>query len=279
MVRSKRKIRRVKDRGRRRIFIAASFALLFAAAVFIVWQNVPPSRRPKLSTARFSIPHSSSPRLALIIDDGGYNSEDMKGMMGMGKPMTFAILPNAPHAREAALMAHREGSEVILHLPMEPKDADKYSLERNTLRAGMNKERLQKIVGDSLKQVPYARGVNNHMGSHATEDPRLMQALMEVLQEKDLYFIDSHTSPRSVGPDMARKAGVASGVNAKFIDHEKNVEAIKEALRLVMRKAKQEGKAVAIGHPHPYTAQAIREMLPEIAAEGIRLVLASEVVG
>src|SRR4030067_822340 len=133
MVRSKRKIRGVKDRGRRRIFTAASFALLFAAAVFIVWQNVPPSRRPKLSTVRLSIPHSPSPRLALIIDDGGYNSEDMKGMMGMGKPITFAVRPHAPHAREVALMAHREGSEVILHLPMEPKDAEKYSLERNTL--------------------------------------------------------------------------------------------------------------------------------------------------
>ena len=279
MTRLKRKTRRAKSHSRNGIFIVISFTLLLAVVIFIIWQNLPPAQRPNLSIVRFSMPHSSSPRLALIIDDGGYNSEDMKRMMGMGKPMTFAILPNTPHAREVALMAHGEGSEVILHLPMEPKEAEKYSLEKNTLLAGMNKEGLQKILEDSLKQVPYARGVNNHMGSKATEDPEVMQALMEALKERRLYFIDSHTSSHTVGLKMARKAGVASGLNDKFIDHGKNVEAIKEALRLVMSKAKQEGKAVAIGHPHPYTAQAIREMIPEITAQGIRLVFASEVVG
>ncbi|MBI5968712.1 MAG: divergent polysaccharide deacetylase family protein, partial [Deltaproteobacteria bacterium] len=193
--------------------------------------------------------------------------------------MTFAILPNTPHAREAALLAHQNGSEVMLHLPMEPKEGEQYSLEKGTVLTGMRAERVQRILQDDLKQIPHVRGVNNHMGSKATEDPKVMQALMEVLRKEKLYFIDSHTSPRTLGPETARRAGVAHAQNYKFIDYEKDRETIKETIRSAMRKAKREGKAVAIGHPHPLTAQAIKEMILEIEKEGIRLVFASEVVG
>jgi len=99
------------------------------------------------------------------------------------------------------------------------------------------------------------------------------------LKKEGLYFIDSNTSFQTLGPEMARKAGVASRRNDQFIDREKKIEAIKNAIRLAMRKAKQEGRAVAIGHPHPLTARAIKEMISEIEKEGIRLVFASEVVG
>jgi hypothetical protein len=102
---------------------------------------------------------------------------------------------------------------------------------------------------------------------------------MVALKKDGLYFIDSHTSPQSLGPEAARKEGVAVWQNDRFLDREKNLGKIKKAIRQTMRKAKKEGKAVAIGHPYPLTAQAIREMIPEMEKEGIRLVLASEVVG
>jgi hypothetical protein len=117
------------------------------------------------------------------------------------------------------------------------------------------------------------------MGSKATEDPRVMKALMEIIKKEGLFYVDSHTSPRTVGPQAARQAGVAFGSNDRFIDQEKDLEAIKKAIRLAMKKAKREGKAIAIGHPHPLTARAIREMIPEIEGAGIKLVFASEVVG
>lgn len=219
------------------------------------------------------------PKLALIVDDGGYNMENFKEMLGTGKRITYAILPHSPHAQEAALLAYRDGSEVMLHLPMEPKNGGQYSLEKDTVRTGMDAKRVQKILEDALKQVPHVRGINNHMGSKATEDPQVMGAVMQVLKREGLYFIDSNTSFQTVGPEMARIAGVASRRNDQFIDREKKIEAIKNAIRLAMRKAKQEGRAVAIGHPHPSTAQAIKEMISEIEKEGIRLVFASEVVG
>ena len=278
------------------IFIIIPFVLILALVIIYTRRETPPEKKPDLPAVYPSVPQEkkkveekkeekkepekpSYPRLALIIDDGGYNTDRFKKMLGMGKPMTFAILPNTPHAREAALLAHQDGSEVMLHLPMEPKEEELYSLEKDTVLTGMSPAKIQKILRDDLEQIPFVRGVNNHMGSKATEDPRVMQALMAALKKERLYFIDSHTSPQSLGPEAARKAGVAFWQNDRFLDREKNLEKIKKAIRLTMRKAKNEGKAVTIGHPHPLTARAIREMIPEMEKEGIRLVFASEVVG
>jgi len=289
MGRSKKKGKRKKNNGRRVTFILIPVFLALSLAFFYIFKTASPGKKPGRQVVRISIPTEkipeegagfrSSPQLALIIDDGGYNMENFKEMLGIGKPLTYAILPFTPHAREAALLAYRDGSEVMLHLPMEPKNGEQYSLEKNTVRTGMDSKRVQKILEDALKQVPHVRGINNHMGSKATEDPQVMEALMQVLKKEGLYFIDSNTSFQTLGPEMARKAGVASRRNDQFIDREKKIETIKNAIRLAMRKAKQEGRAVAIGHPHPLTARAIKEMISEIEKEGIRLVFASEVVG
>ncbi len=224
-------------------------------------------------------PPPAAARLALIIDDGGYSVDRLKPLMGLGKPMTFAILPNVPHSRDAAALAHREGMEIMLHLPMEPQESERYSLEKDTVLTGMDRAEIQAILQKDLTQIPHVRGVNNHMGSKATGDLRIMKALMEILKKEGLFFVDSHTSTHSMGPQAARQAGVAFASNDRFIDPERDLESIKKAIRLAMKKAKQEGKAVAIGHPHPLTVQAIREMIPEIESAGVKMVFASEVVG
>ena len=292
MTQTEKKGRLGKGKARRVIFIIIPFVLILALAIIYTRRETPPEKKPDLPAVYPSIPQEkkkveekkepekpSYPRLALIIDDGGYNTDKFKKMLEVGKPMTFAILPNTPHGKEAALMAHRAGCEVMLHLPMEPKAEEMYSLEVDTVLTGMKPAEIQRILRDDLAQIPFVRGVNNHMGSRATEDPKVMQALMAALKKEKLYFIDSHTSPQSLGPEAARKAGVAFWQNDRFLDREENLEKIKKATRLAMRKAKKEGKAVAIGHPHPLTARAIREMIPELEKEGIRLVFASEVVG
>ena len=241
--------------------------------------SAPAAKLPEEAKKAKEPPPRSAPRLALIIDDGGYSVDKVKGLMGLGKPMTFSILPNVPHSRDTALLAHREGAEIMLHLPMEPQEVERYSLEKDTVLTGMDKTEIQAILHRDLSQIPHARGVNNHMGSKATEDPRVMKALMEVLKKEGLYFVDSHTSPHSMGVQAARQAGVAFASNDRFIDHENDLESIKKAIRLAVKRAKREGKAVAIGHPHPLTARAIREMIPEIEGAGINMVFASEVVG
>ena len=289
----KKKNRAKKGKWRKFVFLAIFFGVILSLGIFFFLlpkpeekkvQPMPPSPGPPAKEAEEAKREKEEKlpppaRLALIIDDGGYNTEKIKGLMGIGRPMTFAILPNTPHARKVALMAHENGSEVMLHLPMEPKESERYSLEEDTVLTGMSKEEIQSILQRDLKQIPHVRGVNNHMGSKATEDPKVMQALMEILKRQGLYFIDSHTSPRSLGPKKAREIGVAFGSNSQFLDPEKDLKAIKNAIRLAIKKARQEGKAIAIGHPHSLTVQALREMIPEIEGAGIRLVFASEVVG
>jgi polysaccharide deacetylase 2 family uncharacterized protein YibQ len=290
MTRSKKKAQRGKGKGRKITFIIIPLILVLFLALFLTLWKAPPKKARESHVASLPLPaqekkegrkeetrHPSLPRLALIIDDGGYNTARFKGMLGMGKAMTFAILPNTPHAREAALLAHQDGSEVMLHLPMEPQEEEFHPLEKDTILTRMSQKEIQRILQNDLNQVPYVRGVNNHMGSKATEDPKVMRALMETLKKKRLYFIDSHTSSHSLGPEMAQRVGVAFALNGRFIDREDDIAAIKKAIRLAMAKAKREGQAVAIGHPHPLTARAIRAMIPEIEGEGIRLVFASEV--
>jgi uncharacterized protein len=289
----KRKNRGRRKKSRKLLCLLVTLGVIGALAFFFlrpkplekrVVQPMPPpptpaAKLPEEGKREKEPPPPSAARLALIIDDGGYNVDRLKGLVGLGKPMTFAILPNVPHSRDAALLAHREGAEVMLHLPMEPQEIERYSLEKDTVLTGMDKTAIQAILHKALSQIPHVRGVNNHMGSKATEDLRIMKALMEVLKKEGLYYVDSHTSSHSVGPRAARQTGVAFASNDRFIDHEKDLEAIKKAIRLAMKRAKQEGKALAIGHPHPLTARAIREMIPEIESAGIRMVFASEVVG
>ena len=290
----KKKKFRKNRKSRKLIFLVIFFGLVLSLTLFFffrtkpaekVVQPMPPRSLPAVKEAgeakkereKVSIPPPA--RLALIIDDAGYNTDKIKEMVAMGRPMTFAILPNTPHARKVALLAHEKGEQVMLHLPMEPRDSDRVPLEQDTVLAGMDRQEIQTILRKDLAQIPHVRGVNNHMGSKATEDVVVMQALMEVLKNKGLFYIDSHTSSHTVGPQMARQAGVAFGSNYRFIDPENDLPAIKKAIRQVVEKAKKEGKAIAIGHPHPLTTQAIREMIPEIEKAGVKLVFASEVVG
>jgi uncharacterized protein len=218
-------------------------------------------------------------RLAIIIDDGGYRLDYLQDTLRLGKPLTFAILPGTPHAREAALLVHQQGGEVMLHLPMEPKEENHLPLEKNMVKTGMDSAAIKKILREGLSRIPHVRGVNPHMGSKATEDPGVMEAIMDILKGEGLYYVDSHTSPHSAGMKAAQDRGVPSAQNDKFIDAVKKTASIKEAIRAAMAKAKKQGQATAIGHPDPLTLRSLKEMVPEIEKAGIKLVFASEIVG
>ncbi len=267
-----KKIRRIK------LYLIFSVFLSLLSAL-VIWKLSPWQMEEPHQVVRVPISEIPSPMMALIIDDGGYNLENFKNILALGKPITYAILPEAPYTRETHLLAHQKKQQVLLHLPMEPKEGNHAPLERNMIRCQMPSAQIKNIVHYALKQVPDARGINNHMGSKATEDPKVMKALMEVLKEEKLFYIDSNTSLKSVGPALAVQNGVPFARNEKFIDQEKNVQAIKNAIRQAMKKAQKEGKVVIIGHPYEETKQALKEMIPEIERQGIRLVFVSEVVG
>jgi uncharacterized protein len=147
------------------------------------------------------------------------------------------------------------------------------------LRVGMNSNQVDKILGAMLETVPHAAGVNNHQGSRATADPRLMNELMAALQRRGLFFVDSRTTKETVAFDTAEKSGVhAAFRNAQFLDDTPTAPAILAQLDRAEADARRKGWAVTIGHPHEATIAVLREQLPKMQSKGIQLVFVSEVV-
>jgi hypothetical protein len=187
------------------------------------------------------------------------------------------VLPNHEHSSEIANEAERRGYQVMLHLPMQAVATEKP--EAQELRPHMPEAEVSQLVDQFLQSVPGAIGVNNHQGSKATSDSALMTDLMPVLREHHLFYIDSRTTAATVAYDTAQNSGVPSAFrNVPFLDDVPETSAVLKQLALALRDAHEKGQAIAIGHPHAGTLQALREMLPKAQSRGVRLVFASELV-
>ena len=216
-------------------------------------------------------------RLAIIIDDLGSDRAAADAVFALGYPLTVSVLPNHQHSVDIAKEAHRRGFQVMLHLPMQSVANE--TPEAQELRPGMSAPEVAALVDQFLQNAPDAAGVNNHQGSQATADAALMDALMPVLRDHNLFYVDSRTTAATVAYDTAQDFGVRSAFrNVPFLDDVAEVAAVRKQLELALRGAREKGEAVAIGHPHPATLQALREVLPQAQAQGVRLVLASELV-
>jgi uncharacterized protein len=220
---------------------------------------------------------TSGPRLAIILDDLGSDRDAAEAIFALGQPLTISVLPFHPHSTEIANEAKRRGYEVMLHLPMQAVGNE--LPEPQQLHAGMRSEEVARALHEMLASVPGASGVNNHEGSLATTDAKLMAELMPLLKQRGLFFIDSRTTAATVAFETAGRAGVRSGFrNVPFLDDVQDAPAIRKQLELAIRGAKEKGEAIAIGHPHAETLQTLKEMLPEAQAQGVRLVFASDLV-
>jgi polysaccharide deacetylase 2 family uncharacterized protein YibQ len=221
--------------------------------------------------------HAGTPRLAIIIDDLGYDRSAADAVLALGFPLTVSVLPHLPLSGELAEEARRRGDQVMLHLPME-SEADGAKPENIELRVGMSAAQVDATLAGMLETVPYAAGVNNHQGSRATADPALMQALMPALRQRGLFFVDSRTDAKTVAYDTAESAGVPAASRKVFLDDVPSREAILKQLGLAARDAQRDGFTIAIGHPRPATIAALAEGIPSLEARGIHLVFASELV-
>ncbi len=214
------------------------------------------------------------PRLAIVIDDLGNDRAQADSLFHLAYTLTISVLPHEANSSEIAEDAHRRGYEVMLHLPMASNAGNRD--EAIELHPGMPSADVEKTFADMLETVPYAVGVNNHEGSLGTADQKLMDELMPLLRQRNLFFIDSRTTAATVAETEARSAGVAVARRNVFLDDEQSVPAIRKQLELAIRDAREKGSALAIGHPHPATLQALNEVLPEIERQGVRLVFASD---
>jgi polysaccharide deacetylase 2 family uncharacterized protein YibQ len=220
---------------------------------------------------------AGNPRLAIIIDDLGYDRSAADAVLALGFPLTVSVLPHLPLSGELAEEAQRRGDQVMLHLPME-SEADGAKPEDIELRVGMGAAQVDATLAGMLETVPYAAGVNNHQGSRATADPALMRALMPALRQRGLFFVDSRTDAKTVAYDMAERAGVPAASRKVFLDDVASRGAILKQLDLAARDAQRDGFTIAIGHPRPATIAALAEGIPPLEARGILLVFASELV-
>lgn len=216
-------------------------------------------------------------RLAIIIDDLGYDREAADAILGLGFPLTVSVLPHLPWSTEIAEEAFRRGDQVMLHLPMQSESASAKT-EEVELRVGMDEQEVGSALAGMLETVPHAVGVNNHQGSRATADPALMAALMPELRRRGLFFVDSRTLASTVAYDTAERLGVRAASRKVFLDDSQDREVIRKQLELAARDADRDGFAIAIGHPRPATIASLAEGLPRIEARGIRLVFVSDVV-
>lgn len=231
----------------------------------------------QLSDRAAATPVAGNARLAIILDDVGSDPSAVNAIYALQYPLTLSILPNHEHSTEIAREASRRGFQVMLHLPMQ--SIGKESPEREELRPGMSATETSAFLDRMLDSVPDAIGINNHQGSQATSDSALMSELMPLLKDKNLFYVDSRTTATTVAYDTAQKDGVRSAFrNVPFLDDVQDVAAIRKQLELALRGAKKNGTAIAIGHPHATTLQALREFLPRAGVSGVQLVFASELV-
>ena len=236
-----------------------------------------PSSSPIASPSLAKSSANPLPKLAIILDDVGGDDSAVSEIFSLPVQITVAILPNHAHSSEIADQAHRRGYEVMLHLPMESEANE--APEVPQLRSDMSREEVSRIFGKMLATVPHAAGVNNHQGSRATSDAKLMETLMPLLEQRHLFFIDSRTTTATLAYDVAQRDGVRSAFrNVPFLDDIQRQAAIRQELERAIRGAKEKGEAIVIGHPHPETLRVLRQMLPQLPAQGVALVYASALV-
>ena len=217
-------------------------------------------------------------QMAVIIDDMGSNLQQARALAGIGLPVTFSIIPGLRSDRDVAGFAARSGIETMIHIPMQPKGWPKLRLEANGLLLSMDEAAIREHLGEYASRIPTAIGVNNHMGSEFTENEDKMRMVLEQLKGRGLFFIDSVTTPRTVGQRLAREMGVKTGRRDVFLDNEQNDAYIRGQLAQAVRLAKKHGSAIAICHPHPATIATLAETLPTLADQGITLVPVSQLV-
>ena len=208
--------------------------------------------------------------IGIIIDDLGNSRQEGEQVARLPGPVAAAVLPHTPYARVVAETVHTAGKEVILHLPMEPREM----LEPGPgqIDSHMPALEMRATLDYDLTTVPHAIGINNHMGSLLTTQPAAMDWLMRELRARSLFFIDSRTHADSVALAAARAHGVPGLERQVFLDRDPSPQAVATQLARLERLARRHGYALAIGHPHPVTLAALERWLPQLAERGVRLI-------
>ena len=216
-------------------------------------------------------------RIAIVIDDWGYSLNNLPIMEQIKQPLTCAILPSLKNSNLVMQKLNNLGFEIILHLPMEPKEKF-LNLENNTITLGMDAGAIEKIFNKDLSSVTLAKGISNHMGSRITEDLKASTLVMTEAKKRKLYFFDSFVTNQSVCPALAKKINIKFAKRDVFLDNQNDPGYIKAQLIKLKNLARIHGIAIGIGHDRKNTLLVLKEMLAQLEKEGYKFVFLSQVV-
>lgn len=204
-------------------------------------------------------------QVAIVIDDLGNNMKGTEEILSLQIPITVAVMPFLPTTKKDARLAHKNGHEVILHLPMEPISGKKSWLGPGAITTELSDKEIRKRVQDAIDEVPYAVGMNNHMGSKVTADKRVMRIILEVCKERNLYYLDSKTTGKSVVANLAKELQVPYLENELFFDEQYTIQHIIKQANLLMSRIEQDNEIIAIGHvgiAGEKTASVLKQYVP-----------------
>lgn len=216
------------------------------------------------------------PVIAVVIDDMGIAKKRTADIISLQAPLTASFLTYGADLDNQVKAAKKAGMEIMLHAPMEPYS--NMDVAPDVLTTKMSKEDVRLGLEKMLSKFSDIKGINNHMGSKFTENKDKMQVVMEVLKEKDLFFLDSKTTSHSVGKELAQKNGVSYATRHVFIDNKNQVDYILNQLKIAEKIAKRNGYAVAIGHPKSGTYEALKQWLPSLKEKKIKILHMSDIV-
>jgi polysaccharide deacetylase 2 family uncharacterized protein YibQ len=223
------------------------------------------------SRALASNSYINQPKMALIIDDIGFSRSRLKKFLEIGAPITFAILPRLAKSSVLAEEIHAQGHEILLHQPMEPFNPN-LDPGPGALYVGDKANKIVRIIGENISDVPFVTGINNHMGSRFTARQKEMKEVLKVIKSKGLFFVDSLTTSRSMGYRTAKRLNIAAACRNLFLDNYREEPAILSQLHKLKRLAMRSEYAIGIGHPYPETARAINRFKGVLNESGISMV-------
>jgi len=211
---------------------------------------------------------SLKPSIALIFDDLGGSLNELREIYSLGIPLTVSIIPNLKFSKNIAHIASRCGFSVFIHLPMEPKKSESYRTDQYRFISGnLSRRENEALLRNYLNSIRIAIGVNNHMGSEATEDGELMSIFVRAVKSRGLIFIDSRTSLDSVAYEIANRAGLACGYNEGFLDAVSDPDHMQKQIDQLLKKAKNKGKIIIIAHPRATTIKFLKSRIAALKEE------------
>jgi len=234
--------------------------------------------KEKTVIAKIVPPHATTKSVAIIIDDIGYDMKAMRDLLDVDARITFAVLPLLSHSREAAEAAHRAHREVLMHLPMEPRSYPKEKPGAGALFTDMSHEEVVLQLEQDLASVPYAAGVNNHMGSRFMSDEDKLTTVFRQLKKNNLFFIDSRTTSDSRTGAASQKVNLTVASRRIFLDNERDYKKIYRILMNVADAPAGGAPLIVIGHPYPETIRALRDACKAFREKGVSIVPASDLI-